>query len=109
MSRKVSAPKSGTTLLRKLGLSEIPIEAEKAAWNAMEITPDDTLVLGNLALALMFQGETDAARELFSKFRGETLSNGMTWENAVRSDFDLLKEQGRKHLLMAEVEAAFGD
>ncbi|MGC9371245.1 MAG: hypothetical protein ACP5DX_17050 [Paracoccaceae bacterium] len=82
-------------------------EAEEVARKVLQVDPENTVAQGNLALALMYQGETEAARKIFLQFRGEQLSNGMVWEEAVRDDFERLREKGRAHPLMDEIEAAF--
>jgi hypothetical protein len=55
----------------------------------------------------MFLGDTDVARARFLRFAGETLFNGLPWQDAVRQDFTLLRKLERSHPLMAEIETAF--
>ena len=85
------------------------VAASEAAREALERDPGNLTAAGNLALAEMYLGQTDAARDRFLRHRGVTLSNGLTWEEAVRGDFALLRSIGRVHPLMAEVEAALAE
>lgn len=81
--------------------------AKAAAQEALALDPDELIAQGNFTLAEMYLGETEAARARFLRFTGETLSNGLLWQDAVLQDFALLRDIGRPHPLMAEIETAF--
>ena len=59
------------------------------------------------AHAHMLLGRTEEARNEYLAHRGETGAMGRPWEVAVLRDFRLLREQGREHPLMVEIEQLF--
>lgn len=75
---------------------------------ALELDDDQLWIAGNRAFALMLTGEVDDAREIFMRNRGALILNARRlWDEVVLEDFDLLREQGREHPLMAEIESVF--
>lgn len=81
-------------------------KAETLAREALEAAPDNRRVAAHLAYALMFQDETEAAKEIFLARQGEEI-DGDPWEEVVQQDFDTFRKIGLTHPLMKEVEAAF--
>lgn len=81
-------------------------KAEALTREALEAAPDNRRVAAHLAYALMFQEETDAAREIFLAQRGNQI-DGAPWEEVVQQDFETFRKIGLTHPLMREIEAAF--
>jgi len=75
----------------------------------LSIRFDPTLIWTkiNRAHAFMFLGRLDEARDAYHEHRGETVPNKGLWEQLVVDDFALLRDQGRRHSLMVEIEDQF--
>ncbi len=81
--------------------------AMQAAEIALTYVADGIVATGNLALAEMFSGDASRARSLFLSERGRKFDDGRTWEEGVLDDFVLLRDVGRSHPLMNEIEKTF--
>lgn len=80
----------------------------EAADLAVMLDKTITWPLTNKAHALMFQGKTAAAREIYMRRRGSTtLANDRLWDEVVLEDFDVLRQMGRSAPLMDEISAIF--
>ena len=74
---------------------------------AAALAPDAVLYQSNLAHALMFTGEVDAARAIYLAHLDAETIGGMNWQAYITSDFDALRAAGYDHALMAEIVAVF--
>ena len=74
--------------------------------HATPMVPDQNWLDLVRAACLMFKGETDAARALYLKHRGEP-TLGKTWEQATLDGFALLRAAGQSAPLMDEIATAF--
>ena len=55
----------------------------------------------------MFLGRAKEARDLYLKYKGQRVAEGMgLWEEEVLKDFDALEKAGVTHPQMAEIRAA---
>lgn len=54
----------------------------------------------------MFLGQTDAARAIYLKYRGQKVGD-VTWEDEVKGDFADLRKHGLSNPLMDEIEKDF--
>jgi hypothetical protein len=82
-------------------------EARVAAENALALDSSQRWIETNLAHALMFLGEIEAADALYLGNRGLKVHDGQVlWEDAVLDDFKKLREVGLHHPHMAKVESA---
>jgi hypothetical protein len=80
--------------------------ALEAAELGIKFDPKRIWITVNQAHAHMFLGRTEEARKEYMAHRGEILSQG-PWETVIVSDFQELREQGREHPLMDEIERLF--
>ena len=85
------------------------VVAERAARTALAVAPDRWFIYINLAHALMFQGKTDEARDLYKKYHGKTDANGWIWDKDVLKDFTALRKHGLTDPLMDEIEKLYRD
>ena len=81
-------------------------KALEAAELGLQFGPKMNWIVMNKAHALMFLGRLDDARSIYKSHRGEELQQGK-WEDTVLDDFKQLREAGRVHPLMAEIEKLF--
>ena len=84
-------------------------KALEAADLGIRFGPEQTWIRANRAHALMFLGRTQEARDEYLAHRGIILDvdQGKKWEEAVVRDFQDLRENGRDHQLMTEIEQLF--
>lgn len=82
--------------------------AQDSARAALVLDPENLFAASNNALAEMFFGNIDVAKALFSVNQGASLTPEMTWEDAVRQDFVLLRGIGRDVPAMREIEEMLG-
>jgi hypothetical protein len=80
--------------------------ALEAAELGIKFDPNKIRIRIDQAHAHMFLGRTEEARKEYLAHRGEPLDKG-SWEKVVIDDFQTLREQGREHPLMAEIERLF--
>ena len=80
--------------------------ALEAAELGIKFDPKEIWITMNQAHAHMFLGRTEEARKEYLAHRGEPIEQGQ-WEKLVLEDFQVLREQGREHPLMAEIETLF--
>jgi hypothetical protein len=80
----------------------------EAAELGITFDPKKIWILINRAHALMFLDRTEEARHDYLAHRGEILEQGQ-WEGLILEDFKSLREQGREHPLMTEIEDKFKD
>jgi WD40 repeat protein len=69
--------------------------------------PKQTWITMNKAHALMFLDRIQDARREYLAHRGTRVPGYKLWEEAVVDDFSLLRERGREHPLMIEIEQLF--
>jgi len=81
--------------------------ALEASQEAIKLAPDLLWIKTNMAHALMYLGRVDEAKKIYMENRRRFLG-GPTWEQAISSDFDLLRKNRMSHSLMPEIEAALG-
>jgi WD40 repeat protein len=77
-----------------------------AAELGIKFDPRKIWISVNQAHAHMFLGRTEEARNEYLAHRGEKLDQG-PWETVIVNDFRELRDQGREHPLMAEIEQLF--
>jgi len=81
--------------------------ALEAAELGIKFDPKQIWITMHQAHAHMLLGRTEEARNEYLAHRGETGAMGRPWEVAILRDFRLLREQGREHPLMVEIEQLF--
>jgi tetratricopeptide (TPR) repeat protein len=74
---------------------------------SISYAPALTWLYTNRAHALMLLGNTDEARTIYLKHRGEKTLDLNTWETSVRDDFVEMRKAGLSNPLMDEIEALF--
>ncbi len=83
--------------------------ALEAADAAMSVAPaTDIWIQAKRAHALLFLGRTEEARAIYTRFRGQRSGlKDELWETTVTKDFADLRNNGRSHPLMEEIEKEF--
>lgn len=82
-------------------------QAEQRSRAAIAVAPDALWLYTNLGHALMFQEKREAALDVYNGKRGQEFTDGALWEDVLLDDFAKLREKGRTHPLMDEIEAHF--
>jgi rhodanese-related sulfurtransferase len=80
----------------------------QAADDALSVVPNQVWIQVSRAHALLFLGHPDEAREIYTRFRGQTMDNGRPWDDALRTDFAELRQHGLANPLMEQVEGQLG-
>jgi serine/threonine protein kinase len=67
---------------------------------------DDSMlwIRGNLAHALLFDGQTDAAKRIYDRYKNERTNPNQTMREMVLSDFDTLSKAGQEPPHRQEIE-----
>ena len=77
-----------------------------AAELGLQFDPKMTWIIINRAHALMFLGDRKGALKAYQEHIGQEIEQGK-WEEVVVEDFDSLREKGRDHPQMLEIEQLF--
>jgi tetratricopeptide (TPR) repeat protein len=77
------------------------------AQEACQLYPDSRWIELNLAHALMFAGNSDAALKAYDAYAHNAATRPESLAD-IQSDFKALRERGRTHLLMRQVEVSLG-
>jgi len=67
-------------------LSKEFVEAEISARAALFYDQNHLIAKGNLAHALVFQGDLNGAAEIYQKHMGDEVTNDLLWENMIQND-----------------------
>ncbi len=59
----------------------------------------------NLAHAYLVNGQFEKAKAIYSKYLGQRLEDGRSWDNEMLNDFKLLRDAGQDHPGMKKIEA----
>jgi TPR repeat protein len=90
-------------------LNKQPGDAEKLARSAIAAAPTLIWLQGNLADALMIQGQFGAAKAIYLKYQNvQDAGNGESFTDDVLDDFKNLRLLGYDFPLMAEIAKDFG-
>ncbi len=85
-----------------------PARAFAAGERALSLTPTELWIKTNYAHALMFLGRAAEAREIYlGEMDKIDPKDNKPRQRVIAEDFARLREAGRDHPLMAEIEAAF--
>jgi len=87
----------------KAGDFQVALEAAELG---IMFDPGQIWIVINRAHAYMFLGRIHEARREYLAHRGQNLDQGL-WEQLVIKDFEALREKGREHPLMKEIEGLF--
>jgi tetratricopeptide (TPR) repeat protein len=79
-------------------------KARHAADQAIAAAPQALSVRLNKAHALMFLDRTEEATSIYLSHQEETVNDGMSWKQAVRSDFSALQKAGLYNSLMDRIK-----
>lgn len=85
-----------------------PDQAIAACERSLALLPGDLVAEINRAHALMYLGRGAEARALYEAHKADLFSDNKPWPQVVVEDFAELRNAGREHPLMAEIEAALG-
>jgi len=83
-----------------------PEKALEASERALKIEPRFLVPATNRAHALLFLGRSSEARAAYIEHKGEPISNGVKWEEAIAKDFAEFRKRGLTHPMLAEMEEA---
>ena len=61
----------------------------------------------NLAHAYLLTGQVEKALLIHKKYMGTQFDDGREWNNELKNDFQLFREQGVDHPDMKKIEALF--
>ena len=59
----------------------------------------------NLAHAYLFNGQSEKAKAIYIKYKGQSFENGRKWNDEVVNDFKTLRQAGHDHPDMKKIEA----
>ncbi|XZF14940.1 serine hydrolase [Chitinophagaceae bacterium MMS25-I14] len=71
-----------------------PAEAMLYLKRALQLTPGDLFVLGNLAHSYLFTNNYTAAIEIYKAHMNETVGGNITWQDMIKQDFTTFKGDG---------------
>lgn len=83
----------------------------RALWagrEAVELAPKLDWVRLNYAHALMFSGERDKARSIYLDGFSSASKDAEKWKDAIRTDFDKLRQRRLEKSLMVEISSRLG-
>ena len=84
--------------------------AEQAARQGIALGGTETeWVHTNLALALLYQGEYEAAQAIYAAYKGKMLDEKRAWVEIFLADLDALEAEGITHPDVARVRAFLGE
>ena len=85
-------------------------KALTVAERAHALLPDNLVIEGNRAHALMFLGRGKQSKALYIAHKGEPVSGqgGKLWERVIADDFAEFRKAGLMHPMMADIEKALG-
>lgn len=84
-------------------------KAEKAAKRGLELDPTQTWIYSNYALALLYQGKYETAKEMYLKYKNQFNSHDQKFLGVFLQDFDDLEAAGVTHPDVEKIRALLKD
>ncbi len=70
------------------------LKAIKYLKKGEEMDDTEILIKGNLAHAYLLNGDTEKAKEIYLKYKGQNVNNNFSWEDMVIYDFNTFEKAG---------------